>query len=451
MAIAPNVGAVSRYLNKVISDPTYNKIRSDIYHFTKKLPAGDKLLQLVGNLQDSAKHVLLPGRLFEDLGVRYFGPIDGHDIESLKQIFDRVKDMKGPCLVHILTEKGRGWKPSEEDSYKWHASNPFDQKSMKPKGKSSGLPSFTQVFGETVLELAKKDSKLIGITGAMPSGCGLDIVAKKLPKQVVDVGIAEGHAVTYAAGLACGGMKPIVAIYSTFLQRAVDSVVHDVALQKLPVIFALDRAGLVGADGPTHHGSFDLSYLGMVPDLVIMAPSDQDELRDMLKTAYDYDKGPSAIRYPRGSALAAPKSEMKALEIGTARVAEPGSGVLLLGIGVMFHEMKAAWEILKDEGVDCTLVDARFAKPLNEAQYKEFFENHHTVVTAEDNVVAGGYGTMVSELMNRQGFFGKKVLNIGHPDVFVPHGSVPSLFRKMEMDGESIARRVKQLVQGVRS
>jgi len=445
MSIAPNVGAFSKYLNKLISDPTYNRLRDDVFKFTEKLPRGERIKHWLGTLQDAAKHTLLPGRLFEDLGIRYFGPIDGHDTESLIEIFKRVKTFKGPTLVHVITEKGRGWKHAEENSYKWHGTVPFDPESGEQLKAPSALPAFTKVFGNAVLELAKEDERIMGVTAAMPSGCGLDIVEKELPGRTIDVGIAEGHGVSFAAGMACAGMRPIVAIYSTFMQRAYDQVIHDVALQKLPVIFALDRAGLVGADGPTHHGAFDISYMRLIPNMTIMAPSDQDELRNMLYTAMKIEDGPVTIRYPRGSAVAQPKPGFEELEIGKMKVIEEGREILIIGVGHMLTEARKAADTLRDKGFVPTLVDARFVKPLDIDLLESMMPSHSVIVTMEDNSLAGGFGSGIAEWLKakKQSEF-TRLLRFGLPDKFVEHGEVPSLYKKLGIDGPSVAQSVME-------
>ena len=304
MSIAPNVGGFSKYLNRVISDPVYNKMRSDLDRLMKRVPGilGSRFRDLFLQVESAAKNAVKPGAFFEDMGIRYFGPIDGHDINELIMILERVKSQPGPCIVHVLTEKGRGLDAAEKNPSKFHGTGPFDPESGLPLAPGKPNPSLTSVFGKTLLELAKKDNRIMGITAAMPTGCGLDIVAKELPDRVIDVGIAEEHAVTFAAGLACDGVVPVVAIYSSFMQRAYDQIMHDVALQNLHVVFVLDRAGLVGADGPTHHGAFDLSFLRTVPGMTVLAPSNENELRDMITASIDME-GAVAIRYPRGTAL----------------------------------------------------------------------------------------------------------------------------------------------------
>jgi 1-deoxy-D-xylulose-5-phosphate synthase len=443
MSIAPNVGAFSNYLNQLIADPTYNKVRNDLRGMASHLPK--RLQELLHSVEDSAKHTFLPGRLFDDLGVRYFGPIDGHDIKGLIQIFNKVKQLDGPCLVHILTEKGRGFKHAEENAYKWHGTVPFDPESGE-QFKTPSNPAYTKIFGEAVLELAKEDKRIIGITAAMPSGCGLDIVQKELPEQVVDVGIAEAYAVTYAAGLACGGQRPIVAVYSSFMQRAYDQVIHDVALQKLPVIFAIDRAGLVGADGPTHHGSFDISFMRVVPDLVIMAPSDENELRNMLYTAMQYDKGPVAIRYPRGNVSSPSVKPFSEQKIGKMKEVQKGSGILLLGVGHSFHEMERVHTRLQAEGIQATLVDVRYIKPLDIEALRKYCANHQLIVSLEDNALPGGFGSAVGEFLNRENLSQKvRLLSVGLPDAFVEHGEVSTLHEQLGMDAASITKQILEI------
>ncbi len=448
MSIAPNVGSFSRYLNKLISDPTYNRMREDWHSLMHKLPGplGRRVEDLMGRAETVAKSVLKPGRLFEDLGTRYFGPIDGHNLLELTEILSRVKNMPGVNLVHVLTEKGRGLKIAEQDPYRWHGAVPFDIDSGAPSDPPKPQPALTTVFGNAMLEMARKDEKLVGITGAMPSGCGLNIVDKELPGQVFDVGIAEGHAVTFAAGLACAGMLPVVAIYSTFLQRAYDQLIHDVALQHLKVVFVLDRAGLVGADGPTHHGSFDLSYLRTVPELTILAPSNEVELRNQLYSALYTIPGPVALRFPRGSAdLAEIPKSFVAMDSLKPKVEVIGSGVLLLGVGFMVAQLRKAMEILTQHGIDSTLADVRVVKPLDAEAYRSLFQGHHTVVTLEDNALPGGYGSAVAELIADLGL-NVKLVRMGLPDAFVEHGEIPQLYKLLGLDGESVARRIIEIL-----
>ena len=446
MSIAPNVGGFSKYLNRVISDPVYNKMRSDLDRLMTRLPGvlGSRFRDLFLQVENAAKNAVKPGTFFEDLGIRYFGPIDGHDINELIMILERVKNQPGPCIVHVLTEKGRGLNAAEKNPTKFHGTGPFDPESGLPLSPGSKNPSLTSVFGNTLLELAKKDKRIIGITAAMPTGCGLDIVAKAMPDRVVDVGIAEEHAVTFAAGLACEGIVPVVAIYSSFMQRAYDQIVHDVALQNLHVVFVLDRAGLVGADGPTHHGAFDLSFLRTVPGLTILAPSDENELRDMVTASIDMD-GPVAIRYPRGTALAEqllPAPEK--VDVKLPKVLEQGEDFLLLGIGFMTNELKKTAEVLRASGYRPTLVDARVVKPLDTEAYRSLFDSHKVIVTLEDNTLVGGYGSAVGELLMDLGYGDKRLMRFGLPDHFVEQGEIPALFKLLKIDGESVAKQIME-------
>jgi len=447
MSIAKNLGGISKYLNRIISNPTYNRLKDEVWDFTGRLPRGKDLQKLASKVDEGLKKIFLPGGFFEDLGIRYFGPVDGHNLEGLIEIFEAVKKRPGPNLVHVVTTKGFGWDKSEADAIKWHASNPFDIESGKPKAAPAKTPSYTQVFGEALLEIARQDKRVLAITGAMPEGCGVNIMAKEMPNRVYDVGIAEQYAVTFAAGLACEGMKPVVAIYSTFLQRAIDQVIHDVAIQELNVIFAIDRAGLVGLDGPTHHGAMDLSYLGMIPGMVIMAPSDEKELRNMLWTAVQYDDGPVAMRYPRGSAFGPDeKLPFEKIPLGKPHILQEGEDLLILALGNMVGPAKKAAELLAKDGVHPTVVDARFAKPLDRAIYGELLLRHRHVLTLEDNVPMGGYGQAVALLMTELGITDRNLRHISLPDEFVTHGEIPVLHKILGMDAEGIHKKALEML-----
>ncbi len=446
MSIAPNVGGFPKYLNRMISDPMYNKLRTDIDRVMKKVPGiiGRHFRSLLQSAEKAVKGAVRPGQFFEELGIRYFGPIDGHDIGELVTILERVKSIPGPCLIQVLTEKGRGMKLAEMNPSKWHASVPFDPKSGEPISQKNSGQSLTSVFGHTLLELSRKNEKIVGITGAMPSGCGLDIVQRELPDRVIDVGIAEEHAVTFAAGLACGGLVPVVAIYSSFLQRAYDQIVHDVALQNLHVVFVVDRAGLVGADGPTHHGALDLTYLRSIPGMTIMAPSDEEELRDMVTAAIGM-QGPVAVRFPRGNALSkgtVDTSAARPVEFGKFCVKRQGKDILLLGVGFMLHELEKTADILTGRGFSPTVVDVKFVKPLDKDGYRSLLEAHRTVVTLEDNTVVGGFGSEISELLADMDIEGHRLFRFGLPDAFVEHGNIPDLYRMLGIDGTSIANKL---------
>jgi len=447
MSIAENVGAISRYLNRVITDPRWARLKGDVWGALGVLDKVGKgwathAREAARRVEEAVKGIVLPGSLFQDLGFQYFGPIDGHDLPALIEIFERMKEVPGPKLVHILTVKGKGYEPAEKDSGKWHGLGAFDKETGKVAPSVETLPSYTQVFGEALLKLAKDHSEIVAITGAMPGGTGLSLMAKEFPDRVYDVGIAEQHAVTFASGLACEGIRPVVAIYSTFLQRAYDQVVHDAAIQHLPVIFCLDRGGLVGADGPTHHGALDLAYMRSVQGMVVMAPKDEAELVDMLQTAYEYKDGPSSIRYPRGAGLGVDRNRpAKILEIGVPETLVRGEGVAILAIGAMVPTAVAAGKILAEKGVKATIVNARFAKPLSEPHYRSLLEGHKVIVTLEDGVRSGGYGSAVAEMMADTGLPRRHVL-MGHPsDRFVDHGDNGKLFAELGLDAASVAAK----------
>jgi 1-deoxy-D-xylulose-5-phosphate synthase len=443
MSIAPNVWQLSNYFTEMIAHPDYNKFKGQIWQLTGKLDQfGDRLRKMAARLEGGIKAVVTPGMLFEALGFRYFGPVNGHNLHQLLKIFEQIKDMKGPLLVHVITQKGKGYKPAEAHIQKLHASTPFDKLTGKAHKKAGG-PSYTKIFGEALVEIVGENSMVVGITGAMPDGTGLDILKKHYPKNYFDVGIAEGHAVTFAAGLATQGVIPVVSIYSTFLQRAFDQVIHDVSLQHLHVVFVLDRAGLVGADGPTHHGAFDLTYLRLVPGMVLMAPKDESELRDMLYTAVKYDKGPIALRYPRGSALGVPlKNDFDAIEIGKSERLTKGDDVALLAVGSMVDYSIKAAEKLEAEGIHSEVINMRFIKPLDTKILDDIAARHNKIVTLEESTLTGGFGSGVLEYFTEKSYK-NDVLRIGLPDRFVDHGTQKELHHLLEMDPEGIVKRVK--------
>jgi 1-deoxy-D-xylulose-5-phosphate synthase len=443
MSIAPNVWQLSNYFTEMIAHPDYNKFKGQIWQLTGKLDQfGDRLRKMAARLEGGIKAVVTPGMLFEALGFRYFGPVNGHNLHQLLKIFEQIKDMKGPLLVHVITQKGKGYKPAEAHIQKLHASTPFDKLTGKAHKKAGG-PSYTKIFGEALVEIVGENSMVVGITGAMPDGTGLDILKKHYPKNYFDVGIAEGHAVTFAAGLATQGVIPVVSIYSTFLQRAFDQVIHDVSLQHLHVVFVLDRAGLVGADGPTHHGAFDLTYLRLVPGMVLMAPKDESELRDMLYTAVKYDKGPIALRYPRGSALGVPlKNDFDAIEIGKSERLTKGDDVALLAVGSMVDYSIKAAEKLEAEGIHSEVINMRFIKPLDTTILDDIAARHNKIVTLEESTLTGGFGSGVLEYFTEKNYK-NDVLRIGLPDRFVDHGTQKELHHLLEMDPEGIVKRVK--------
>jgi 1-deoxy-D-xylulose-5-phosphate synthase len=444
MSIAPNVWQLSNYFTEMISHPDYNKFKGQIWDLTGKLDQfGDRMRKIAVRLEHGIKAVITPGMLFEALGFRYFGPINGHNLHQVVKIFEHVKDLKGPILVHAITQKGKGYKPAEKHSQKLHASTPFDKVTGKAHKKGGGLASYTTIFGNALVEIIEQKPNVVGITAAMPDGTGLDILKEKIPQNYYDVGIAEEHAVTFAAGLATQGIIPVTAIYSTFLQRAFDQIIHDVSLQKLHVVFVLDRAGLVGADGPTHHGSFDLSYLRLIPGMVIMAPKDESELRNMLFTAVEHHKGPVAIRYPRGSALGVRlKNGFDKIEIGKSERITKGKDVAILAVGSMVNYAQRAYKTLEENNIICEIVNMRFVKPLDEDMIDDIAARHSKIVTLEENNMPGGFGSAVLEYLSEKNLK-NDVLRIGLPDKFVDHGTQAELHKILEIDADGIVMQVK--------
>jgi 1-deoxy-D-xylulose-5-phosphate synthase len=445
MSISPNVWAVSKYFTELIASSHYNKLRSFVWDLTGQLDSvGDRIRKLAARVEGGVKAIITPGMLFEALGFRYFGPVNGHNIQKLIRILSEIKNLNGPILLHVITQKGKGYKPAEEDEQKLHGVTPFDKVTGKMyKSDKPQPPSYTKVFGEAVVQLARQNSKIVGITAAMPEGTGLNILKKEIPERFFDVGIAEQHAVTFSAGLATEGYIPICAIYSTFLQRAFDQIIHDVALQHLHVVFALDRAGLVGADGPTHHGAFDLSYLRLIPNMVIMAPKDESELRDMLYTATIYNKGPVAIRYPRGNGVGVPlKENFDLIEIGKAEILREGNDIAILAVGSMVYPSLKASEKLSSYGIDAMVVNMRFVKPLDEELLDYVFERFDKVVTVEENTIRGGFGSAVLEYAAMRGVKNVKFLIHGIPDEFIEHGTQNELWRMLKLDPDGIIERI---------
>lgn len=449
MSIAPNRWAFHNYFNEFLVNPSYNKFRNYIWEQTGKLDKkfGDRVRNLASKIEGSLKSVITPGMLFEALGFRYFGPVYGHNIVNVVKILEEIRDIgSGPVLLHVITEKGKGYEPAKTHSQKFHASTPWDKLTGVATKKSGGPPAYTKVFGEALVEICKENEKVIGITAAMPDGTGLSILQKAFPERFFDVGIAEQHAVTFAAGLATEGFTPVVAIYSTFLQRAFDQIVHDVAIQKLPVIFVMDRAGLVGADGPTHHGSLDLSYFRCIQTSVIMAPKDETELRNMLYSATFYKKGPIAIRYPRGSGLGMKIKPFEKMEIGKGEIIERGNDAAIIAVGAMVSMAMKAREILAEENIDVEVINARFIKPVDGELLKDVFARHKKVMTIEDNVITGGFGSAVLEFMNQNGIKDADVLVHGLPDRFIDHGKPDELYEELRMDGKGMASIIKEFL-----
>lgn len=444
MSIAPNVWQISNYFTEVISHPEYNRFKGAIWDLTGKLDEfGDRLRKVASRLESGIKAIVTPGMLFEALGFRYFGPINGHNLTQLVKIFEQVKELNGPILVHVLTEKGKGYAPAEEHVQRLHASTPFDKVTGKALKKAETKPSYTAIFGKALVEVAKKNEKVVGVTAAMPDGTGLDYLQKEIPERYFDVGIAEEHAVTFAAGMATQGIIPVVAIYSSFMQRAFDQMIHDVALQKLHVVFVLDRAGLVGADGPTHHGSFDLSYLRMIPGMVIMTPKDEAELRNMLFTAINYKEGPVALRYPRSSAIGVNmEEELKDIPIGLSEVIQKGEHVALLAVGVMVEYAKIAAQNLAAQGITCEIINMRFVKPMDLHRLDEVAAKFDKIVTLEENSIVGGFGSGVVEYFAEKNYK-NNILRIGLPDYFIDHGTQDQLHKLLGIDPNGITEKVK--------
>lgn len=450
MSIAPNVGAISTYLTKVFAHPSYNKLRDDIWNLTGKLGQDLSITvrKVARTLEEGLKGSLTPGILFEEFGFRYFGPVDGHDLPLLIRLFREIEKIKGPKLVHIITKKGKGYRFAEKDATVWHGVGVFDKKAGKIEKKSAS-PAYTKVFGDTLTYLAQKHKNLVAVTAAMPSGTGLSGFAQKYPQRFYDVGIAEAHGVCFAAGLAAEGGKPVVAIYSTFLQRAYDQIIHDVGIQNLPVFFCLDRAGLVGADGATHHGAFDLSYLLPIPNYVIMAPKDEKEFIDMLNTGVVYNKGPIVVRYPRGSGpgVAFDIKKGKKLKIGKAEVLHPGEKIALIGYGHMVKTVLEAREELLKKGLNPTVVNLRFAKPLDKVTLKKIFKSHSYVISVEENARKGGVGSSILEFANDNHLLNNCRYNyMGLPDNFIEHGTQKELLNEIGLLPEHVVLAVTNLL-----
>ncbi|NTU52607.1 MAG: 1-deoxy-D-xylulose-5-phosphate synthase [Chlorobiaceae bacterium] len=453
MAISPNTGGLKNHLVNLPLNKTYNRMRKFIWDSISLLnnEFGDTAKTTVHRIEDGIKAAFTPGAFFEALGFRYFGPIDGHNMEQLVKALREMRSLHHPKLLHVITTKGKGFKPAEDNQPKWHASaGGFDiETGLNLKAAKPSKPRYQEVFGEALVELALKDPTITAITAAMPSGTSLDLFQNAIPSRFYDVGIAEQHAVTFAAGLAIGGFKPVFAIYSTFLQRAYDQVIHDVALQNLHVIFAIDRAGLVGEDGPTHHGAFDLSYLNAVPNLVVMAPGDEQELRNMLYTALYEIKGPVAIRYPRGSGSGAVlHKEFTPIPPGKGRVIREGDSVALLCIGSMVSRAIQTAAKLEAAGLNPLVCDLRFLKPIDTAMIDMAVSRCTHIVTIEENSIIGGFGSSVAGYLNRNHPCVRSI-SFGLPDAFVTHGSMEDLYREVGLDAETLSEKIVEFSRGM--
>jgi 1-deoxy-D-xylulose-5-phosphate synthase len=444
-AINPNIWSLHSYFNEMLTHPTYNKFKANVWDLTGKLDSfGDRLRSVAQKFEKGVKAVMTPGMLFEALGFRYFGPFNGHNIVKLVEVFKHVQDLKGPIFIHTITEKGKGYPPAEREATRLHGVTPFDKVTgISPKNPNAPQP-YTTIFGKALVEICKTNPHVVGITAAMPDGTGLSFLQHEMPSRFFDVGIAEQHAVTFAAGLAIEGTIPVVAIYSTFLQRAYDQIVHDVALQNLNVVFVLDRGGLVGADGPTHHGVFDFSYLRSVPNMVVMAPMDEQELRDMLNTAIQYGKGPIALRYPRGNALGVPVREgFRTLEIGKAEIVRPGTDVAILAIGNMVLSAVKAADLLSSDNISAEVVNMRFVKPIDTGMIESICKKFSCILTVEDHVIHGGFGSAVLEAVAAKNCQNVRLRLHGIPDAFIEHGTPAELHAMLKLDAPGIASVVK--------
>ena len=440
MSIAPNVGALPKYLSRIRTDERYTQAKIEVERLLHRMPQGDWLLELGKRMKDGLKEVVYHTMIWEELGFTYVGPVDGHNLRDLIETLQQVREIDGPVFVHAVTVKGKGYEPAENDPFKHHAA------SIKIPGAPPSPPKYQDVFGETLTALAREDERIVAITAAMPDGTGLLPFAKEHPKRFFDVGIAEQHAVTFAAGLATQGLRPVAAIYSTFLQRAFDQVVHDVCIQKLPVVLAMDRAGFAGEDGRTHHGLFDIAYLRCLPNMVLMAPKDENELRHMLKTAILYEDGPIALRYPRGAGVGVPLTgEPHPLPIGRGEVLREGDDITIVALGTMVLPAERAADILAEQGIHATVINARFVKPLDEELILSSAQRTGHLLTVEEAMLAGGFGSAVLELLAREGLR-LPVTTLGVPDRIFDHAPQGVLRKQAGLDAETIAARAAALL-----
>ena len=450
MSIAPNVGALHSVLGRMRTAGKYNKVKDDLEYLLKKVPAvGGKLASTAERVKDSLKYLVVSGMFFEELGFTYLGPIDGHDLEELEDNLEYAKKTKGPVLLHVITKKGKGYLPAEQDRIgTWHGIGPYKMETGDLVKSSSTAPSWSGLIAETARKLARTDERIVAITPAMPVGSKLEGFASEFPERMFDVGIAEQHATTMAAGLATQGMKPFLAIYSTFLQRAYDQVVHDICRQNLNVFIGIDRSGLVGADGETHQGVFDIAFLRHLPNMVLMMPKDENEGQHMVKTAIDYDDGPIALRYPRGNGLGVPMDdELKAIPIGSWEVMEKGADAIILTFGTTIPMALHAAEQLREEGIQAEVVNARFIKPMDEEMLASIFGRNVPVLTIEEAVLQGGFGSAVLEYAHDNGHEGAVIDRMGIPDLFVEHGDVAELMDEIHLNSDEVVKKVKTRVK----
>jgi 1-deoxy-D-xylulose-5-phosphate synthase len=442
-SIDRNVGAIARYFHRIVTNEHYNRLHDSAKRIVEKI-GGKTAVQVVRRAEEAAKSMLWPSIMFEEFGLTYYGPIDGHNLPLLIETFKFLKTENRPVLLHVLTQKGRGFQPALDGQKKFHGLGPYDPETGMTK--PVGVPTYSEVFATSLAKLADKDERVVAITAAMPNGTGLDLFRPHHPKRYFDVGIAEEHAVIFAAGMATRGFRPFCAIYSTFLQRAFDPIVHDVALQKLPVVFCMDRAGLSGDDGPTHHGLFDISYLRGVPEMVLMAPKDEDELSDMMATALTID-GPSAIRYPRGAVASVEcKTEPQAIPVGKAEILSDGSDVAIFGLGPMITYARELAERLEHEGVSSAVINPRFIKPIDRDVLAQYARRVAALVTFEDHVKMGGFGSAVTEALQDMGI-SVPVVRIGWPDHFIEHGKIETLRAKYGLTGDEAYTQLQPLLR----
>ena len=452
IAIDPNAGALKQYLLDITTSQTYNKIKNEIWNLLGKISKlGPNPQKLAQKLEHGLKSIILrQSNLFEALNFRYFGPVDGHDVVYLSKIFRDLKNIPGPKLLHCLTKKGKGFKQAELNQTIWHAPGIFNKETgeiLKINTDKPGPPKYQDVFGHTIVELAEKNKKIIGITPAMPTGSSLNIMMKKMPDRTFDVGIAEQHAVTFSAGLAAQGMLPFCNIYSSFMQRAYDQVIHDVALQNLNVVFCLDRAGLVGDDGATHHGTFDLAYMRCIPNLIVSAPMNEEELRNLMYTAQLENKGAFVIRYPRGTGVMPNwRKPMKEIPIGKGRFIKPGSDLAILSIGHIGNLALEACKHLEQDNISAALYDMRFVKPLDKEMLHQVFKKYKHIITVEDGTIVGGLGSAILEFMNENSYHAE-VVRLGVPDKFINHGTQQELYKECSYDSKSIYQTAKRMIQ----
>ncbi|MGQ9673087.1 MAG: 1-deoxy-D-xylulose-5-phosphate synthase [Candidatus Aminicenantales bacterium] len=446
MSISPNVGALSKYLRYLVSGQHYLRIKDHAKSFLKSIPGvGWPMIKIGRAVEETVKKTFFPGLVFEELGIRYIGPVQGHSFPSLIEVFEEAKEYDGPVLIHCVTQKGRGYAPAQSNPEKYHGAAPFNRATGEPLVNAT-LPTYSEVFGRTIVELARKDPRIVAITAAMTEGTGLSLFAREFPDRFYDVGIAEQHAVNFAAGLALSGFKPVVAIYSTFLQRAYDQLYHDVGLMDLPVVFVLDRAGIVSDDGPTHQGINDLAYLRHIPHLIVMAPKDEQEMRRMLKSALAYGH-PAAIRFPKGKGVGVElEGEGEDIPVGRSEVLKEGKD-LLLAIGSMVYPAWRAAELLEKEGISLAVINSRFVKPLDEETILRFAEEGRTIITAEEGVVAGGFGSAVRELLDREKRFGIRFKSIGLPLEVYPLGKAEEIRKLYRLDVEGLVAQVRSFYQ----